>query len=173
MKAASISTIKKELTTLPQDEVLKICMRMMKYKKENKELIHYLLFEAYDEQGYIKDIKDEIDQQFLEINPSHLYFAKKSIRKILKITNKYIRYSGQKRTEVDLLIYFCLKLKKSGISIRSSASLHNLYLGQVQKIKKAVAMLHEDLQFDYQDEIKRLWFVVLPGINWHLWTFEI
>jgi hypothetical protein len=156
MKAASISTLKKELITLPPKEVLKICMQLVKYKKENKELLHYLLFEAYDEQGYIDSIKIEIDQQFSEINTSHLYFAKKSIRKILKITNKYIRYSGQKRTEVDLLIYFCKKLKKSGISIRSSAALHNLYLGQVQKIKKALSMLHEDLQFDYNDEIKGL-----------------
>lgn len=156
MKAASISALKKELTALPPEEVLKICMQLVKYKKENKELLHYLLFEAYDEQGYIDSIKKEIDQQFSEINTSHLYFAKKSIRKILKITNKYIRYSGQKRTEVDLLIYFCTKLKKSGIPIRSSAALHNLYLGQVQKIKKALATLHEDLQFDYQDEIKGL-----------------
>ena len=156
MKAASISTLKKELITLPPKEVLKICMQLVKYKKENKELLHYLLFEAYDEQEYVKEIKSEIDQQFSEINTSHLYFAKKSIRKILKITNKYIRYSGQKRTEVDLLIYFCMKLKKSGISVRSSAALHNIYLGQVQKIKKAVATLHEDLQFDYKDEIRLL-----------------
>jgi len=156
MKAASVSALKNELSTLPQDEVLKICMQIVKYKKENKELLHYLLFESYDEPGYIKDIKNEIDQQFSEINTSHLYFAKKSIRKILKIINKYIRYSSHKRTEIDLLIYFCIKLKNSGIPIRSSASLHNLYLGQVQKIKKAIATLHEDLQFDYQDEIKRL-----------------
>jgi hypothetical protein len=156
MKAASVSALKNELSTLPQDEVLKICMQIVKYKKENKELLHYLLFESYDERGYIKDIKNEIDQQFSEINTNQLYFAKKSIRKILKITNKYIRYSSHKRTEIDLLIYFCIKLKNSGIPIRSSASLHNLYLGQVHKIKKAVATLHEDLQFDYQDEIKRL-----------------
>src|ERR1035437_9642847 len=129
MKAASISALKKELTTLPPEEVLKICMQLVKYKKENKELLHYLLFEAYDEQGYIDSIKKVIDQQFSEINTSHLYFAKKSIRKILKITNKYIRYSGQKRTEVDLLIYFCIKLKNSGIQVRTNVSLHNLYLG--------------------------------------------
>ena len=123
MKAATTSTLKKELSTLPPEEVLKICMQLVKYKKENKELLHYLLFEAYDEQGYIDSIKKEIDGQFREINTNHLYFAKKSIRKILKITNKYIRYSGKKRTEVDLLIYFCTKLKKSSISIRSSAEI--------------------------------------------------
>jgi hypothetical protein len=156
MKSVSLSTLKNELNTLPSDEVLKICLRLARYKKENKELLNYLLFEAYDGAGYIAGIKSEIDDLFSEINTSHLYFSKKSIRKILKITNKYIRYSSHKRTEIDLLIYFCLKLKNSSIPIRTSTSLHNLYLGQVQKIKKAVAALHEDLQFDYQDEINLL-----------------
>lgn len=156
MIVASVSTLKKELSTLPHEETLKICMRLVKYKKENKELLHYLLFEAFDESGYIGSIKSEIDRHFSEINTSHTYFIKKSIRKILKITNKYIRYSGRKRTEVDLLIYFCLKFKESGIPIRSSTALYNLYFGQVQKIKKSVATLHEDLQYDYKDEIKGL-----------------
>jgi hypothetical protein len=156
MKAASLSTLKNELSTLPEEEVLKICMRLARYKKENKELLNYLIFDAFDEAGYIDSIKSELDQHFREINTSHHHFIKKSIRKILKISNKYIRYSGNKRTEVDLLLYFCLKLKNSGLPIRTIVSLHNLYLSQVQKIKKAVATLHEDLQFDYQDEINLL-----------------
>jgi hypothetical protein len=156
MKTASVSILKKELSTLPYSEVLKICMQLVKYKKENKELLNYLLFEAGNEQEYISKIKSEIDFHFNEINTSHLYFAKKSIRKILKITNKYIRYSSHKQTEVDLIIYFCTKLKYSGIPIRTSTSLNNIYDNQVQKIKNAVATLHEDLQFDYASEIKQL-----------------
>jgi hypothetical protein len=156
MKTASLNYLKKELSTLPYGEVLKICMQIVKYKKENKELLNYLLFEAGNEKEYINNIKNEIDEYFLEINISHIYFAKKSIRKILKITNKYIRYSGHKQTEADLLIYFCFKLKSSGIPIRTSASLSNLFETQVQKIKKAVAAMHEDLQFDYAQEIKQL-----------------
>jgi hypothetical protein len=156
MKTASLSYLKKELSTLPYGDVLKICMQIVKYKKENKELLNYLLYEAGNEQEYINNIKNEIDEYFLEINISHIYFAKKSIRKIVKITNKYIRYSGHKQTEADLLIYFCLKLKSSGIPIRTSTSLSNLFETQVQKIKKAVATMHEDLQFDYAQEITQL-----------------
>jgi hypothetical protein len=105
---------------------------------------------------YIKSIKEEIDLQFSEINHSQLYFAKKSIRKILKTTNKYIHYSGHKQTEVELLIYFCSKLKKSGIPIKSTNSLNNLYLNQVRKIHIAIGALHEDLQHDYLEEIAAL-----------------
>jgi hypothetical protein len=156
MKPFSVKTLKNELSILPHEEVLKICMQLVKYKKENKEFLHYLLFEAYDQAGYIDMIKREIDQLFLEINTSHLYYAKKSIRKILKITNKYIHYSNNKRTEADLLIYLCIKLKNSGIPIRNSVSLHHLYQGQVHKIKNAISTFHEDLQFDYQDDINLL-----------------
>ena len=157
MEIASISTLKKELGILPPDEVLKICMRIVKYKKENKELLHYLLFEAYNEDSYINSIKNEIDLHFAEVNPNQLFYAKKSIRKILKFTTKYIRYSGRKRTEIDLLIYFCKKLKNSGVSIKkSNTSLYNLYHRQVQKIINAILTLHEDLQFDYEEELKEL-----------------
>ena len=156
MKASTISTLKKELATLPNSDVIDVCMRLVKYKKENKELLSYLLFDANNELEYISSIKDEIDLQFKEINRSQLYFAKKSIRKILKLATKYIRYSGNKQTEVELLIHFCTKLKQSGISIKSSNSLSNLYINQVRKIHTAISSLHEDLQHDYLEEIAAL-----------------
>jgi len=156
MKASSISALKKELSTLPKRDVIDIRMNMVKYKKENKELLSYLLFDANNEPEYIRNIKEEINIQFAEINLSHLYFAKKSIRKILKTTNKYIRYSGHKQTEVELLIHFCTKFKKSGISIKSSNSLSNLYENQVRKIRLTIGALHEDLQHDYLEEITAL-----------------
>jgi hypothetical protein len=156
MKASTISMLKKELATLPNSEVIDICMRLVKFKKENKELLSYLLFDGNNEPEYIRSIKEEIDRQFSEINKSQLYFAKKSIRKILKITTKYIRYSGHKQTEVELLIHFCTKLKHSGISIKSSNSLSNLYVNQVRKIHLAIGALHEDLQHDYMEEIAGL-----------------
>lgn len=156
MKASSISALKKELNTLPYSDVIEICMKLVKYKKENKELLSYLLFDANNELEYIRNIKEEIDIQFAEINLGHLYFAKKSIRKILKNTNKYIRYSGNKQTEAELLIHFCTKLKKSGISVKSSNSLNNLYMNQVRKVHIAISALHEDLQHDYLQEMAEL-----------------
>lgn len=156
MKASTVSTLKKELNTLPAGDVLELCMKLVKYKKENKELLSYLLFDANNEPEFIRNIKDEIDIQFAEINRSQLYFAKKSIRKILKNTNKYIRYSGNKQTEVELLIHFCTKLKQSGIPYKSSNSLQNILINQLRKIHTAIGSLHEDLQHDYLVEIKEL-----------------
>ena len=156
MKASTISTLKKELNTLPPGDVVDICLRLTKFKKENKELLSYLLFDANNEPEYIRSVKEEIDLQFAEINFSHLYYAKKSIRKILKITSKYIKYSNHKQTEVELLMHFCAKLKKSGIRIGASNSISNLYNNQLRKINLAISSLHEDLQHDYLEEITLL-----------------
>ncbi|MDB5198657.1 MAG: hypothetical protein JWO92_620 [Chitinophagaceae bacterium] len=156
MKSASISEIKQELANASPKELLDLCLRVIKYKKENKELLSYLLFEAHDLPSYIENIKKEIDDQFLEINQSNLYFAKKSLRKILKITNKYIKYTTSKEAEVELLIYFCNKIKKSGIRINKSTALTNLYNNQLKKIRAVVESLHEDLQHDYNKEIEQL-----------------
>lgn len=156
MKAATLSELKKDLQNMPADEVVELCLRLGRFKKENKELLTYLLFEAIDEESYISGIKDEVNQHFKEINYSNIYFAKKSMRKILRIINKYVRYSGIKQTEVELLIFYCEHLKNSPISIHESAALTNLYNRLVEKIKKTLNGLHEDLQFDYQDRIENL-----------------
>ncbi|NTW31138.1 MAG: hypothetical protein HGB12_00630 [Bacteroidetes bacterium] len=156
MKTFSLSEIKNELETLSPARILALCMRLLKYKKENKELLTYLLFHSHDEQSYIKMIKNEIDEKFEEINRSNIYFIKKSIRKILRNTNKYIKYSGSPQTETELLIYFCKKIKDSKIPLNTSTALSNLYQNQIRKINIAVAKLHEDLQYDYKKEIEVL-----------------
>jgi len=156
MKAASINHIKEELGTMPPEKVLGLCMRLVKYKKDNKELLSYLLFNAHDQEAFISDIKNEIDEQFAGMNMSTLYYEKKTLRKILRSINKYIRYSGSKQVETELLIYFCGKIKHSGIPISTSIVLSNLYFNQLNKIKKALSTLHEDLQCDYKKDMETL-----------------
>lgn len=156
MKAASLSELKTALQLITPKEVVDVCLRMVRARKENKELLTYLMFEANNEAGYIRDVKLEIEEQFRIVSIRSLYKSKVEIRKILKYTNQQIKYSGQKRTEVELLIHFCKELKNSGISLYNHAVLLNIYLRQVQKIKKTLSTLHEDLQFDYGEELKGL-----------------
>ena len=156
MKAASISEIKKDLSALSSKEVLELCLRLARFKKENKELLTYLLYESTNEENYITSIKEQMDEQFNEINYSNMHFAKKSFRKILRTINKYNRYSGAKSTEIELLIYYCKKLKEAKLSISKSPQMLNLYHRQIEKIKKTVSSLHEDLQYDYEQEISTL-----------------
>jgi hypothetical protein len=156
MKAATIHEIKQELSLLKPSQIAELCLRLGRFKKENKELLTYLLFEANDEQGYINSIRNEIDELFDTINLSHLYFAKKTLRKIIRLINKYCRYSNEKQTEIELRIYFCKKLKTSGIPFQKNTVLNNLYSSQLKKINIVLSTLHEDLQHDYLKELKPL-----------------
>jgi hypothetical protein len=156
MKAATIHEIKQELTTVKPAELIELCLRLGKFKKENKELLTYLLFEANDEQGYVAGIKKQVEEEFATINLSHLYFAKKSLRKIVRIINKYCRYSGIKETEIELRLHFCNTLKGSGIPIKQNTVINNLFLGQLKKIHAVLATLHEDLQYDYLKNLESL-----------------
>lgn len=157
MKAVSVVTIRKELQYKSKEELAELCLRLSRFKKENKELLTYLLFEADSEEGYIETVKTEIDEQFELINTSSYFYIKKSVRKILRNIRKYNRYSLNKETEVELLLYYCQKLKAMKPSIFRNTTLTNLYERNLDAISKKIEKLHEDLQYDYTiilDELK-------------------
>ncbi len=156
MKPSTLSELQKELMLQSPKRITEITIRLAKHKKEIKELLTYLLFDAEDELAYIRKVKEEIDLQFSEINKSNLYLAKKSLRKILRIVNKQVRFSAQPATEIELRIYYFKKLRDSGIPFQNSQVLMNLYTNQVKKIESTLEKLHEDLQFDYAKELEEI-----------------
>lgn len=156
MKAVTVKELRLEFENRSPKELRELCLRLARFKKENKELITYLLFESSDDVSYIAGAKREIDIQFEQINTKSYYLIKKCIRRILLNTRKYVRYSRKKETEIDLLIYFCSKLKKFTPSIQKNRGLSNLYIRQIDAIREKLTCLHEDLQYDYRLEIDAL-----------------
>lgn len=157
MKSGALSEIKKELQELEPKQLAELCIALAKYKKDNKEYLDYLLFEAHDKSGFITQVKEEVDKQFAELHrDTNLYYAKKSLRKILRIINKYIKYIGDKGVAAELHIYFCRKLKVSKIPIEKSARLVNLKAGEIKKIKTLIDSLHPDLQYDHLKELEEV-----------------
>ncbi|PUZ29951.1 hypothetical protein GA0116948_11571 [Chitinophaga costaii] len=150
MKAASIADIKKELTRVPTKELVEMCLRIAKYKKENKELLAFLLFDADDLPRYIASVKSLLDEEFAGLKYHNLYLAKKMLRRILRLTNKHIKYTGSKPVEIELLLYFCQQSAASGVPIRQSIQLGNMYDQLLKKIRVAIETQHEDLQYDYR-----------------------
>ncbi|MEJ7682925.1 MAG: hypothetical protein WKG06_34725 [Segetibacter sp.] len=132
MKAASINEIKQELLTLPPKKVLELCVRLAKSRKENKELLSYLLFEAHNEHDYIESIKKEINDQFWNLPRSNMYIIKKGLRKILRSITKYSKHTATKDSEVEMLIHFCINLNNSAIRFRANKALSNLYNQQLK-----------------------------------------
>lgn len=156
MKSHTIHEIQKELSTLDKKEVLDLCMRLAKHKKENKELLSYLLFEVNDEKEYLEKVKKALDELFHEINRKSAYTTKKGLQKVVRNLNKFIKNSSKKETELDLRIYFCNKTRAARINLDSSKIISNLYYREIDKIKVAYTKLHEDMQYDYKEDLEKL-----------------
>ena len=153
MPAASLSEIRKELQHLDSDALQAFCLRLARYKKENKELLGYLLFDAHDEPSYIEQVKEQIEILFEEISDRNLYLTKKILRKILRYTNRQIKYSGIPQTELEIRIHFCEKIISAKIPLSTGTVLFNLYQQQLKKIESVLMKLPEDLQADYTQSL--------------------
>lgn len=156
MRSATIQEIKTELKNLPAAQLTELCLRLAKFKKDNKELLTYLLFESSDISSFITTVKNEMDEAFAELPKPNLYLTKKTLRKILRITLKQIRYMSSPQAEVELLTYFCRKTLDTNIPLHESPVLNNLYRQQLKKIRAAIATFHEDLQYDFLRNLKGL-----------------
>lgn len=146
MQAASIAELKKALVKMEQGELLDAVLRLARFKKDNKELLTYLLFMSEDENGYANYLCQEIDEHF-SLTPN---MHKKTLRKIIRWMNKCLRFSGQKETEIHVRIHFCESLRDSETPFRKHRVMTNMYLGQLKKIDQVLSKLHEDVQMDFQ-----------------------
>lgn len=156
MKPVRVSTLKNELEHYSQKELIETCLKLAKFKIENKEFLTYLLLETQDEDEFIRGIKEEMDAEFSNLNHQSNYLIKKSTRKILRNIKKYIRFSKNKQTEASLLIYFCLKLQEIMSKNMRSQQLINMFELQLKLAKKAISTLHEDLQYDFNEDFETL-----------------
>ncbi|NJN26767.1 MAG: hypothetical protein HC819_12740 [Cyclobacteriaceae bacterium] len=156
MKTASLAELKRALADYSPKELMALCLRMAKFKIDNKELLHYLVFESENEASFLEEVKMEIEEDFEYLNIYSVYHFKKGARKILTRTNKYIKYSGQTQTRVELLICFSKNLRNKMFNFQDHPLITNFYDRQIINIQKSIAKLDEDLQFDYVNELKTL-----------------
>ncbi|OCX53470.1 hypothetical protein BEL04_03990 [Mucilaginibacter sp. PPCGB 2223] len=150
-----LQEIKKELQHLDDKQAALLLLRMARYKKENKELLAYLLFDAGDELAFAENFKHEIGLMMSQV-PLRSYDAAKLLRKVLKTTNKYIKFTGSKQVEAELLLTFCRNYLDYVDRRTSFKPLRTILTKQLEKVKKAIDKLHEDLQFDYTAEFDAL-----------------
>lgn len=156
MQVASLKEFKDELKHLDKNELSNLILHFIRFKKDNKELLQYLLFETHRESDYIQEIKNEIEDAFKNINNSSYFLMKKTIRKQLRLLKKYLRYSKKKTTEVELILYFCNELLELDPSIKYNKVLLNIFDREIIRMEKMIQTLHEDLQYDYLREIEDL-----------------
>ncbi len=162
---SSIQEQKKELKALSSAELAEICLRLSKYKKDNKELLNYLLFHQHDPRAYIDSVKAELQVEFEQLNKQS-YYCSKSLRKILRNLSRQAKYVANTELELDMLLWFCTNYLQHVDLKTNNKSLQNILLRQFQKMEKLSKKLHEDLQFDYQQESDKIYKLAQETTNW-------
>src|ERR1051325_2612297 len=90
VKTYGLSEIKNEMQELSPRELTELCVKLARYKKDNKEYLSYLLFSSSDKDQFAAEVKEAIDKEFeLVKQQSVLYYTRKTLRKILRMINKY------------------------------------------------------------------------------------
>jgi len=148
MKTTGIAEIKKTIKNISQAELSEICLKLARFKKDNKEYIHFLLFESSDPLAYAEDVKESLHDPLTSLN-RHPSLKVKELRKHLRVLSRHIRYTSSVEVEITLLIWFSEMLVAHAGVRQSNKALYTLFIRQIEKIRKAFPKLHEDLQFDY------------------------
>jgi hypothetical protein len=156
MEVAPLSHIKQELKHQSPARLIELCLHMAKFSKDNKEMLNYLLFETGNEEQYRQDIKQEITEMFEYVDHYSVYFAKKTLRKILRFLKKHMAYTISKRTEVELQIHFCLEMRELPDQLLSHPVVFNIVKIQSRKASNMVAKMDEDIQFDYKADMEKI-----------------
>ncbi len=161
----TLQSVKKELQHLDQARLAELCLRLAKYKKESKELLTYLLFDAHDVAGYTDGVKQEMDGLFMEL-PSHAYNAAKALRKILRLVTKHSRFMASKPAEIELLIHFCKQYVEHVDKRANYKPLRQILIRQLEKVVKLISALHEDLQYDHRTDLERVVIEADAKLSW-------
>jgi hypothetical protein len=165
MKLYGLADIKKELQFHDKAYLIDLCLRLGRYKKENKELLAYLLFDADNERSFIESVIAENGFMFSQL-PSNNYQMAKSMRKILRLLNKYVKFMGSKEAEIEFLINFCRNYIQYADKRGSYKPMRLIFTRQLEKVAKAIEKLHEDLQFDYSQDYNAMLEEAQAELKW-------
>ena len=156
MSPATIEDIKKELQTLPAKKVLELTLKLARFKKENKELLTYLLFEAGDTEGYVQSLQIEIDEMMADIHKAPSAVVKKQLRRITRLITRQGKYMASKSAAAELHLHFCTSISQHPENLLNITSAQTIYQQQVNKLSKLIPTLESDLQYDLQQKFDTL-----------------
>ena len=158
MKSASIKEIKDALQSKSPKELVAICLSLSKYKKDNKDYLSYLLYESEDKIDYLQQCKEEMDAAIDAMSYKTFYHKKNAIRALLKKAKTRIRYTSDKEIELELLMHFCKSITDLPAEVSNNHTVMSIVERQIIIIKKTIAKMHEDLQYDYLQSLDELGF---------------
>lgn len=156
MKPADSKDIKAALTKLESATLREIILRLARLKKENKELLTYILFDAADKEGYVAEINHYVTQQMGEVNVKSAHFARKSLRRILKTAWRLVKYSGDAECVIQVNLHLLEEMNKSKIPFGKSTALENIRSQVKAAIEKNLKLVHADLAHDFKRQLQKM-----------------
>lgn len=155
MKPESLTILKKELKKCSPEEAQEIVLRLARAKKENKELLTYLLSYGEDAAEYADDVQEELDLAFEDLG-HRPYFAAKTLRKMLREITKFKRFTKSDRYMVQLLLHFCERtVGHFGPGLRHQST-QGIIFRTMLKVKKVLDKMHDDLQADFRPQFESI-----------------
>lgn len=150
-----LSDLKKELAELSKPELIQLCLRVAKLKRENKELLAYLIYDASDPLFYAQKLKPEIKEVF-EQPFQHAYYLTKSIRKSMRLITKYYRFTSNKQGETELLIYLADQFHNTWRKEYLYQALGKVIIRCLEKAEANLKKIDEDFRADFEQPIEEL-----------------
>jgi hypothetical protein len=96
-ESSNFTSNQKRIGDYCSQKLMTLTLRLIKFKTENKELISYLLFDDFDQAGYISDIKYEVTESLSNLKNFISISGKKSPQKSTQIDNEVFEVYGLKR----------------------------------------------------------------------------
>src|SRR5690606_27543554 len=152
MKIATLAEIKKELQHLSPKELIDLITDLSKFSTDNKLFLYFKLYGWEQPDLFAEMVQEELIDDFRNGNQRNAHYAKKSAQAIRRKLNKYLKFTKDKSTQVELISFFCEMLYEYGYLMYRHPVIENLYLMQVGKVERLIGQMHEDLQFDYRDK---------------------
>lgn len=156
MEIPSLAQLKKDLSYLPEKELIILITDLAKFSRENKAFLYFKLNERDQPNLFVDAVKEELDEAFQIANTRNYHVAKKSAQSIRRKLNKSLKLSKNKADQAELILYFCEQMKEYGYLRHGHPVIDNLYRMQIGKAQKLISSLHEDLQSDFSYRIEEL-----------------
>lgn len=156
MEIPSLADIKKDLSYLSEKELVAMITDLAKFSRENKAFLYFKLNERDQPSLFVDSVKEELDEAFQTANTKNYHLAKKAAQTIRRKLNKSLKLNKNKADQTELILYFCEQMKKYEFQKHRHPVINNLFNVQLEKAKKLISTLHEDLQSDFSYRIEDL-----------------
>ena len=156
MNIPSLAAIKKELSYLDEKELISLILNLSKFTRDNKAFLYFKLNERDQPSLFVDTIKEELDKLFQTANTTSFYLTKKSSQTIRRKLNKALKFSANKTDQIELILFFCEKLKTYGYLKFNHPVISNLFQMQIQKAEKLILKLEDDLRYDYTQLLEQI-----------------